>query len=472
MQLGPLLERIGAAEPGPEIVAFFDMDGTVLSGFTAFVFAQERLKKPTRADIDVAAAALRFQLGNADFTELITASAKALAGEKLDDARDLASRLFRSSIGGLIYPESRSLIEAHKTAGHLVVLLSAATDLQVGPVADDLGVDLVLCNRLTVDDAGRLTGEVTPPVIFGPGKVEAARTFAAEHGLDLSRAFFYSDGAEDLPLLDVVGHPQPLNPDRRLAREAEQRGWEAPRFHSRGRPTAGQVARTVLAQASVLPALAAGLFAGAVNRDLRQGLNLAMSAWGDFSVALAGVEVELEGEEHLWSQRPCVFLFNHQSNFDGLLIMKLLRRDVTAVAKKEVRSLPVVGAVFQLGEAIFIDRGDHDAAVAALGEAAERVRAGLSVVIAPEGTRQPTPRLGPFKKGPFHLAHAAGVPVVPIVIHNSLDVLPRGTKIMRPATVRVSVLDPIPTADWSPARMGAHAEMVRSRYLEALGQRG
>lgn len=472
MSLEPLLERIGAADPGPDVVAFFDMDGTVLSGFTAFVFAQERLKKPTRADLDVAAVALRFQLGNAEFTELITASAKALAGEQIDDARRLASRLFRSSIGSLIYPESRALIEAHKAAGHRVVLLSAATDLQVGPVADDLGVDRVLCNRLTVDDSGRLTGDVEEPIIFGPGKVDAARRFAADEALDLSAAFFYSDGAEDLPLLDQVGNPQPLNPDRRLAREAEQRGWEAPTFQSRGRPTASQVARTVLAQTSVLPSVAAGLFAGAVNRDLRQGLNLAMSAWGDFSVALAGVRVELEGEDRLWSHRPCVFVFNHQSNFDGLLIMKLLRRDITAVAKKEVRSLPVVGAVFQLGEVIFIDRSDHDAAVAALGDAADRVRSGLSVVIAPEGTRQPTPRLGPFKKGPFHLAHAAGVPVVPIVIHNSLDVLPKGTKIMRPATVRVTVLEPIPTDDWSPQTMGNHAETVRARFLEALGQRG
>lgn len=470
MGIDDLLEAIEQAPEGDEVVAFFDMDGTVLSGFTAFVFAQERLKKPGRADLDVAAVALRFQLGSAAFDELITVSARALAGQPVAEAEQLSLRLFRSTIASLIYPESRSLMMAHRRRGHRVVLVSAATNLQVGPVAEDLGVDAVLCNQLEVDDSGRLTGGVVEPIVFGIGKTVAASGYAAAHGLDLAEAFFYSDGAEDLPLLAEVGHPQPLNPDRRLVREARRRGWSTPRFESRGRPTPGQLARTALAQTSVLPAVGAGLFAGAVGRDLRLGLNLAMSAWGDFSVALAGVKVEVAGEEHLWSQRPCVFVFNHQSNFDGLLLMKLLRRDVTAVAKKEVRALPVVGAVFQLGDVIFIDRADHDAAVAALSGAAEKVRGGLSVAIAPEGTRQPSPRLGTFKKGAFHLAHAAGVPVVPIVIHNSLDVLPRGTKVMRPATVRVDVLEPIDTAGWTTEAIGVHAEDVRRRFLDALDQ--
>jgi putative phosphoserine phosphatase / 1-acylglycerol-3-phosphate O-acyltransferase len=470
MELERLIRSIEDSPAGDSTVAFFDMDGTVLAGFTAFVFAQERLKKPGRADLDVAAVAFRYQLGNADFTELIIASARALGGQSTHDAVALANRLFRSTIAGLIYPESRALMAAHRNRGHRVVLLSAATDLQVGPVASDLGVDTVLCNRLGVDDHGILTGRVVEPIIYGQGKARAATAYAAEHGLALADAFFYSDGAEDLPLLDEVGHPQPLNPDKRLARAARQRGWSTPTFDSRGRPRPGQLARTVLAQSSVVPSVAAGLFAGAVNRDLRQGLNLAISAWGDFSVALAGVRVDLTGEEHLWSDRPCVFLFNHQSNFDGLLMMKLLRRDVTAVAKKEVRLLPVVGAVFALGDVIFIDRSDHDGAVAALDEAADRVRQGLSVAIAPEGTRQPSPRLGTFKKGAFHLARTAGVPLVPIVIHNSLDVLPRGSKVMRPATVRVEVLDPVPTSDWAPGDIGYHCDEVRRRYLVALGQ--
>lgn len=470
MELESLTRSIEDAPAGNSIVAFFDMDGTVLAGFTAFVFAQERLKKPGRADLDVAAVALRYQLGSADFTALMIASARALGGQSTDDALALSNRLFRSTIAGLIYPESRALMTAHRNRGHRVVLLSAATDLQVGPVASDLGIDTVLCNRLGVDEQGILTGLVVEPIIYGEGKARAATTYAAEHGLALADAFFYSDGVEDLPLLDEVGHPQPLNPDKRLARAARQRGWSTPRFESRGRPRPAQLARTVLAQSSVVPSVAAGLFAGAVNRDLRLGLNLAISAWGDFAVALAGVRVELTGEEHLWSHRPSVFLFNHQSNVDGLLMMKLLRRDVTAVAKKEVRYLPVIGAVFALGDVIFIDRSDHDGAVAALGEAAERVRQGLSVAIAPEGTRQPTPRLGVFKRGAFHLAHAAGVPIVPIVIHNSLDVLPRGSKVMRPATVRVEVLDPVPTRDWDRGDIGQLCEDVRSRYLAALGQ--
>lgn len=472
MNLESLLEAIDRAPGGDGVAAFFDMDGTVLAGFTAFVFAQERLRKPARADIGVAALALRYQLGKATFPELITASARALAGETIEDATALAAKLFRSTIAGMIYPESRALMAAHRSKGHRVILLSAATNLQVGHVADDLGVDAVLCNHLSVTSDGVLTGEVAEPLIHGRGKAEAAANYASEHGLDLSDAFFYSDGVEDVPFLDEVGHPQPLNPDKKLARVAKERGWSTPRFDSRGRPTPGQLARTVLAQSAVFPSVGAGLLAGAVNRNMRLGLNLAISAWGDFSVALAGVDVDVQGEENLWSQRPCVFLFNHQSNFDGLLMMKLLRRDVTAVAKKEVRKLPVVGAVFQLGDAIFIDRSDHDGAVAALADAADKVRAGLSVAIAPEGSRQTTPRLGAFKKGAFHLAMAAGVPVVPIVIHNSLDVLPKGSKVMRPARVRVDVLAPVETTSWTQATIARHVDDVRAMYLEALGQTG
>ncbi|MDH4115958.1 MAG: HAD-IB family hydrolase [Acidimicrobiia bacterium] len=464
-----LVDAILESEPGDSVVAFFDMDGTVLAGFTAFAFAQERMKRPERADLDVAAVALRFQLGNATFPELIAASARALAGSPVDDAERMAQKIFSSTVASSIYPEARALIAAHREMGHRIVLLSAATDLQVGPIADTLAADHVICNHLERSD-GVLTGEVRSPIVYGKGKADAARMYASEHRLELARAWFYTDGVEDLPLLEEVGNPQPLNPDKKLTRAASDRGWTTPRFDSRGRPSAGQVARTVLAQSAIVPSMAAGLFTGAVTRDLRQGLDLAISAWGDFSVALAGVKVDLRGEENLWSHRPSVFVFNHQSNFDGLLLMKLLRRQITAVAKKELQHYPVLGAVFTLGDVIFIDRGDRDKAVAAMQEAAERIRAGLSVAVAPEGTRQPTPHLGQFKKGAFHLAMAARVPVVPIVIHNSLDVLPKGSRIMRPATVRVDVLDPVKTTRWTNNTLDRNVAKVRGMFLDALGQ--
>lgn len=469
MNISDLIDQIDAAPNGPDVVAFLDMDGTVLAGFTAFVFAQERMKRPDRANLGVAAVAMRYQAGNATFEELLRTSTKALSGMAESEIDELSDRLFTETIAAMIYPEIRRLIRAHHRRGHTVVLLSAATTMQVRPVAETLDVDDVICNTLIVED-GHLSGQVAEPIIFGAEKAAAAEAYAKNLNASLGDAFFYTDGFEDLPLLDMVGHPQPLNPDRKLRKAADERGWMPTDFESRGTPTKTQIVRTVLAQGSLLTAASAGVAAGLLNRDRRQAINLMISTWGDLAVAMAGVNVDITGEEHLWSHRPSVFMFNHQSNFDGLLLMKLLRRDVTAVAKEQLKAMPFVGQLFEFADVIFINRSDHAAAVDALHNAADRIREGLSVAISPEGTRQVTPHLGPFKKGGFHLAMEAGVPIVPVVIHNSLDVLPRGGRIMRPATVRVDVLEPIPTADWKPDELTDHVQTVRRQFEMTLEQ--
>lgn len=466
----PLLDEIALAPPGPRTVAFFDMDGTLVAGFTAFAFALERMRRPAPADLGVGAMALQYQLGRVDFSDLLRASAKAMAGSTTEEVAEVARAVYEDQIASWVYPEARSIIQNHRSRGHQVVLISAANEFQVVHVAADLGVDHVISNRLEVDDDGHLTGEVETPIVHGPGKATRAVEFAEARGFDLGEAFFYTDGYEDLPLLELVGHPQPLNPDRRLAREARRRGWTEASFESRGRPTRSQIARTVMAQASVLPAATAGLMTGLLNRSKRQAVDLTMSTWGDYATSLAGVRLEVTGGQHLWSDRPCVFMFNHQSNFDGLILMKLLRENVTAVAKAELRHLPIIGMIFALGDVVFIDRSDTEESVKALSEAADTLRSGISIAIAPEGSRQRTPRLGDFKKGGFHLAVAAQVPIVPIVIHNSLDVQPRGSVVLRPGSVRVDVLDPVRTADLGPADVPALVRDVRARFLDALGQ--
>ena len=95
---------------------------------------------------------------------------------------------------------------------------------------------------------------------------------------------------------------------------------------------------------------------------------------------------------------------------------------------------------------------------------------GKSICIAPEGTRSLTPKLEPFKKGAFHLAMQAGVPIVPIVIHNATDVAPKNEFVMRPATVRVTVLPPVDTSKWSVRTLNAHVRDVRNMFLRTLGQ--
>jgi putative phosphoserine phosphatase/1-acylglycerol-3-phosphate O-acyltransferase len=163
-----------------------------------------------------------------------------------------------------------------------------------------------------------------------------------------------------------------------------------------------------------------------------------------------------------------VFIFNHQSSIDMLLLCKLLRRDVVGIAKQEVRNNPIFGPIFTLAGTVFIDRADREKAIDALRPVVDALRQGLSVAIAPEGTRSPTPHLGRFKKGAFHLAMSARVPIVPIVFRNALDALPKHAMIVRPATIETIVHPPISTDEWTVADLPRKIEEVQRLYAETL----
>jgi putative phosphoserine phosphatase/1-acylglycerol-3-phosphate O-acyltransferase len=115
-------------------------------------------------------------------------------------------------------------VEEHKAQGHLVAILSSTTNYLAGPLAEDLGIEHLLVSQLVVED-GRFTGAAIHPLCYGDGKIYWARRFAEAHGVDLGASYFYTDSASDLPMLEVVGHPQVVNPDLILRREARRRGW-------------------------------------------------------------------------------------------------------------------------------------------------------------------------------------------------------------------------------------------------------
>ena len=100
--------------------------------------------------------------------------------------------------------------------------------------------------------------------------------------------------------------------------------------------------------------------------------------------------------------------------------------------------------------------------------AVDTLHQGLSVVIAPEGTRTPTPRLKRFKKGAFHLAMQGGVPIVPVIFRNALDALPKNALVMRPASIEAVVLPPVDTSAWTPEGLDAEIAAVRKGFLEVL----
>ncbi len=465
-----LTREIDEGPAGPRIGAFFDVDRTLIAGFSATEFLRDGLRSGlfgAREFADALVTATRFQLGQIGFSAFVAGTAGMLRGTSEAEFTLAGERLFRDRLAAGIYPESRALVDAHRRRGHTLAVVSAATRYQIEPLARDLGIDHVLCTRLRVRQ-GRFTGELVRPTCYGKGKARAARRLAAAAGVDLAQSYFYTDSDEDLPLLDVVGRPRPTNPNAPLARIAARRGWPARRFTSRGTPGVMDVVRTTLAIGSLVPSFALGLPTAVLDGGWRRAVNIATATWGELGTALAGIELQVTGEQHLWSHRPAVFIFNHQSGVDVLLLCKLLRRDMVGVAKQEMRRNPVFGPAFSLAGTVFIDRFNREKAIAALEPAIAALRQGLSLAIAPEGTRSPTPRLGRFKKGAFHLALAAQVPIVPIVFRNALDALPKHGVVVRPATVEVVVHRPIPTASWNPENLDGEIEAVHRLYRETL----
>ncbi len=309
------------------------------------------------------------------------------------------------------------------------------------------------------------------PTCFGQGKVDAAEGLAARVGANLDHSFFYSDSTDDIQLLERVGNPVALNPSSKLRAVAHDHDWPSAHFGSRGRPTMAQFLRSIAATVSLVPSFAAGLPIYALTGSRRDALNFSLSLFADAASALINLDLDVKGEAHLWSRRPAVFIFNHQSKADVVIVARLLRQDIAGVGKQEIKRMPVIGKVLELGGVVMIDRKNAASAIEAMAPLVDAMRReGKSVVLAPEGTRTVSPKLGPFKKGAFHLAMQAGVPIVPIVIHNAGDVAPKGDFVFRPATVDVEVLPPVETADWQAETIDEHVREVRNLFLRTLGQ--
>ena len=176
----------------------------------------------------------------------------------------------------------------------------------------------------------------------------------------------------------------------------------------------------------------------------------------------------MTGEEHLWSRRPAVFIWNHRNIFDAQIVGNLVRRDFGAVAKKELEKVPIFALGSRFMHIAFVDRSNSKAAVEALKPATELLRQGISMLVAPEGTRAAGRTVGPFKKGAFRMAMEAEVPIVPIIVRNVDEIGARNSRFMRPGRVDVLVLPPIDVADWKLGELAQRIESVRQLYVDAL----
>lgn len=163
-------------------------------------------------------------------------------GWPVDQVRQIVAETLDELIAPYVYAEAVALIARHRSAGHDVVLVSSSGQEMVRPIAELVGADDVIATRMAVED-GRFTG-VVEFYAAGSNKAQAVRELAATKGYDLEESYAYSDSVSDIPLLQTVGYPTAVNPDRALRRAAEERGWPIRTFR---RPVPTRTVRWVSA---------------------------------------------------------------------------------------------------------------------------------------------------------------------------------------------------------------------------------
>ena len=253
--MDPLAE-IAASEPGPRVGAFFDLDGTLVDGFTATAHAGDRIRRRQARIgemLGVAEASMRYRFGRMEFERLLVRAAGYLRGELQSELDELGEWLFRQHVAGRVYPLMNELVRAHQRHGHTVVVSSSALTIHAEPVARFLGIQHLLCNHFEVDAHGALTGDVVKPVVWGPRKAHVVQEFYGINDVELHRSYFYADGDEDAVLMRMVGRPRPVNPRSGLAAAAVQHGWPVLRVSS---PTPRTAVTTLRKLASLAPAIA------------------------------------------------------------------------------------------------------------------------------------------------------------------------------------------------------------------------
>jgi HAD superfamily hydrolase (TIGR01490 family) len=224
----------------PRAAAFFDLDRTLMAGSSGMHFARAAY----RAGMVSRALLARWGLEHVRFrlrgsTDERTAQVLSQVKELLDGVpeREIA-RMGPDLLAGVlprIYPPMLEEVHAHQDAGRATFIVSAAGNGLVEMLARVLDMDGGIGTRYEVGPDGVLTGKIVEPFVYGEGKVEAMRSFAAQHEIDLELSWAYSDSVSDLPMLRVVGRPVAVNPDPELARIAGAEGWQVMRFEKLGR---------------------------------------------------------------------------------------------------------------------------------------------------------------------------------------------------------------------------------------------
>jgi 1-acyl-sn-glycerol-3-phosphate acyltransferase len=194
--------------------------------------------------------------------------------------------------------------------------------------------------------------------------------------------------------------------------------------------------------------------------------------WSRSILWFAGVKVTVEWRGKLAPGQPYVFMANHLSAVDIWALFAALPVRVRMIAKKQLGSIPIFGWAMRAGRFIFVDRANAAAARRSIEEAGRRIRGGDCVLLFPEGTRSRTGVMAPFKKGGFHLAISAGVPIVPLALVGTREAMPPGSWTVRSGHVRVIVGEPVPTQGLTDADRNRLLEDVRAKVAGLLETEG
>jgi HAD superfamily hydrolase (TIGR01490 family) len=214
--------------------AFFDLDKTVIAKSSTLAFGKPFYKGGLvnrRAVMKSSFAQFVYLLQGADEDSMdkMRDYLKALcAGWPVQQVHDIVAETLHDLIDPMVYDEAVALMDEHRTAGRDVVIVSSSGEEVVGPIGEMLGVDRVVATKMVVED-GKYTGDIAF-YAYGSGKAIAMRELAQEQSYDLASSYAYSDSFTDLPMLEVVGHPTAVNPDKPLRKAATENGWPIREF--------------------------------------------------------------------------------------------------------------------------------------------------------------------------------------------------------------------------------------------------
>ncbi len=410
--------------------AFFDLDRTLLAGASgeAFSTAMQNAGFVSRA---IPGERLVYRLFNAIGETLpsmaLARQAANLAGGRSRDSLRTAGEAAADGLVAMVQPFAGPIFEQHRAAGRPIVLATTTPYDLVKPLADRLGLDDVVATKYGVNADGTYDGTVVGPFVWASGKLEAVQAWAAEHDIELSESYAYSDSFYDTPLLDAVGTPIVVNPDPRMLLMATARRW---------------------------PILNLDVSPGVVKIPVL-GIELQRVALQFSRPSLMPyVRFDIDGVDQIPAAGPAILVANHRSYFDPLAMSVAIAqsgRTVRFLGKKEVFDVPIFGALATAMGGIRVDRGTGSDEP--LEAAADALAGGEVVAIMPEGTiPRGTAFFEPELKGRWgaaRLATLSKAPVIPLGLWGTNKVWPRSSRLPNllnvtdPPEVRIRVGPPV-----------------------------